>query len=480
MSGYKSQTQLNYKTEFINQTKLVLKADFSRNPTKHEQYKHKIVTAFNDYIGYIATYFSPLPNDSDIEAEIKYVRDKLKKCYDALKIENELPSNLLDLVDISELPKLDQPATALPEPSSVKENTPILENPLTEKTLDKSKNQTADNPSTAEKLSNLTSSGTEPNLDNSQLNKTDNSTNLFSQLPVNLNKNEMEQTQFLGLAAKTLSNNYSGDPVDLPAFINSVKFLKQVGAAHLEILKVFVMTKLTGKALQSVPLNPDDIDSIINALEANIKVESSKVVEGKMMALKLDNAKTTDFTKEAEKLADALQHSLITEGISQAKAKSMAVEKTVEMCRQTAKSNLVRSVLASSTFNTPQEVVAKFVVESANDMKEKQIFKFSQQQNKPRGNFRGNYRNQNQNQNRNFRNNFNNGRNFNGNFNGNFNNNFNGNRNRGRGRGRGYFNRNQNDRFSVRLTNSENLQAPSGDRRVQEGQIVTFQRVNEN
>lgn len=70
-----------------------------------------------------------------------------------------------------------------------------------------------------------------------------------------------------------------------------------------------------------------------------------------MMALKLDEKKTTDFTKEAEKLADQLQHSSITEGISQTKAKSMAFEKTVEMCRQTAKSNLVRSVLASASFN---------------------------------------------------------------------------------------------------------------------------------
>lgn len=55
-----------------------------------------------------------------------------------------------------------------------------------------------------------------------------------------------------------------------------------------------------------------------------------------MMALKLDNSKTVKFTNEAEKLAEALQRSLIVERIPQAKAKSMAVEKTVEMCRQTA------------------------------------------------------------------------------------------------------------------------------------------------
>lgn len=46
------------------------------------------------------------------------------------------------------------------------------------------------------------------------------------------------------------------------------------------------------------------------------------------------------------------------------------------MCRQTTKSNLIKSVLAAFSFNDPQEVGSKSVVESANDAKDKQIFKF--------------------------------------------------------------------------------------------------------
>lgn len=45
-----------------------------------------------------------------------------------------------------------------------------------------------------------------------------------------------------------------------------------------------------------------------------IKPDSSKVVEGRMLALKLNKINSTDFAKETEKLAEALQRSLVIEG----------------------------------------------------------------------------------------------------------------------------------------------------------------------
>ena len=489
MSNYIAATHANLKNDFVKQTKLVLKQNISTNPVKLKEYKQKIINAYNEYIEYLAPYFEHFDstNREDLTNEINAQRDKLKRCYEALHIEKELPSQLLDSVDINELETFSSDSDSnLNEPSKKVdgEKTEVFEKLINPNNLTEQLTSTL--PSNSTVNDQLEANRNNPNTLVSGSN--DDSNNLIDinssfQRNSQTNNTIMEQSAFISLCAKQLHNTYSGDPLELNAFINSIKLLKTLGPTHLEILKTFVLTKLGGKALESVPTDPADVDAIIDALRANIKPDNSKVVEGKMMALKLDNAKTSEFTKEAEKLAEALQRSLIVEGIPQAKAKSMAVEKTVEMCRQTAKSNLVRSVLASTSFTDPQEVVAKFVIESATDLKEKQIFKFSQQQNSNRGgnrnnnNFRGRG-NQRNNQNRNF--NQNNGQQWNNNFRGN---------RRGRGRGRGRYNNfgnnygnnfNQNDRFSVRVANSENSQVPSNERRVQEGQIVTFQRVNQN
>lgn len=57
-----------------------------------------------------------------------------------------------------------------------------------------------------------------------------------------------------------------------------------------------------------------------------------------MLALKVDRSKMVDFNQQAETLAEAMQRSLIIEGISQAKAREMTIEKTVEVCRNAARS----------------------------------------------------------------------------------------------------------------------------------------------
>lgn len=214
---------------------------------------------------------------------------------------------------------------------------------------------------------------------------------------------EISQIEFLKTAGSTLPNSYSGDPLALEAFVNSVELMKIfAGNTHAVLLKQIVIAKLVGKALESVPQNANSIDEIIDGLRASIKPDNSKVIAGRMMALRTDKNSLNDFTKQAEDLADALKRSFIAEGISQKKAQEMVIEKTVEMCRSSAKTDLVKSILAASSFNDPKEVVAKFVVESATEAKEKQVLHFGAngfQKKKGRdnysknGNRRGNYSN---------------------------------------------------------------------------------------
>lgn len=370
-----------------------------------------------------------------------------------------------------------QPNLILPQSDQQKDDTTNVDPPLdpektdnplnTEATASGGTDKTTGDDNKGDDSPNKSDSESESN--DSELNK--NTGNSGNQSPnhnnnnnnvelVQPNNNEMDQVALLSFAAKQINKIYSGDPLELNSFINSIKLLKQLGPTHHDILKTFVMTKLSGKALECIPAEPASVDVIIESLQANIKPDSSKVVEGKMMALKHDTFKSTEFATEAEKLAEALQRSLVVEGISQTKAKSMAVDKTVEMCRQTANTTEVRTIIASTTFADPKEVIAKFVVESANVAKDNKILKFSKQNYKKnyyRKNYRGNYR-KNQESNQNNDSNW---------------------RGKGRKRGRGKYKKNQNDHY-VNVANAENSSVPSGSRRESENQVISFQRVNSN
>lgn len=55
-------------------------------------------------------------------------------------------------------------------------------------------------------------------------------------------------TDILRLAAQTIIKNFTGDPLSLQAFLNSVELLeKGTEAINIDILKQFVLTKLEGK-----------------------------------------------------------------------------------------------------------------------------------------------------------------------------------------------------------------------------------------
>ncbi|XP_055307851.1 probable cyclin-dependent serine/threonine-protein kinase DDB_G0292550 [Sitodiplosis mosellana] len=181
-----------------------------------------------------------------------------------------------------------------------------------------------------------------------------------------------------------------------------------------------------------------------------------------MLALKLSKNTSQQFAEEAEKLADDLQHSLVFEGISLEKAKEMAIESTVKMCRQSARSDLVRSVLAAASFKDPKEVIAKLITGESTHEQEKQVLAYNRQGGfrKNNGRFNNGKKWNNQNGNKNF--NQNNGKN------GGYKKNYN---------GRGNYNKNKGN-YNVRVT--ENCEGPSnGDGQNQNNQqTLTLERAN--
>lgn len=268
--------------------------------------------------------------------------------------------------------------------------------------------------------------------------------------------------EFLNLCARTIHATYSGDPIGLTPFVNAIELLESIDETnqHTDTLKIFIMTKLQGVALESVPQNPATIAIIKDSLRANIKADNSKVIAGKMLALRADRTNFGEYAKKVEQLGESLKRSLILEGIPSEKANEFTIDKTIELCRSNTSSALVKSVLASTKFDNYKAVVAKFIIESRTDTTERQVLSMRQG---TRGNFnqnnRGNYRHgqyNNRNNNQNGRNNNNqhnnNQNNRNNNYCGRFNNNY-------RGRG-GHNNRNnhRNNNNNVYYAEQNNSQ----------------------
>lgn len=292
---------------------------------------------------------------------------------------------------------------------------------------------------------------------------------------------------FLQTAGQLIPSVYNGDPLGLEAFIASIELVNTIATNEQANLALnFIKSKLAGKALESLADTDNTVALITTALRRSIRPESSKVIEGRMIALRVDNRPVQEYARKAEELADALKRSLIVEGITHAKAGEMAVEKTIEMCRANARSDNIDAILGSKAFTSPKEVVASFVVESAK-VQQKQVLAFGHRS-QARGsfnNFRGGFHGNNNNRG-NFNRNMNSNRSFDQNFG------QNSNRFRGFGNQRGnnrgqysnrshfrgqyqhrghHYNNNPNAQSNVRVTYAPNPQ----ENQQQQGDNVQFQ-----
>ncbi len=161
----------------------------------------------------------------------------------------------------------------------------------------------------------------------------------------------MEKIDFLKLASSTLRSSFSGDPLKLTAFIDSIELLESLADSNelKEILITFIKTRLEGRAREIINTKNMSITSIKNDLKSNIRAESSKVVEGKLTALRTDRMPLQDFSDKVDQLAEGLQRSLVMEGISLAKASSQHLH------NQNSKNKSVRA-FGSGNDPSPQSV----------------------------------------------------------------------------------------------------------------------------
>lgn len=283
--------------------------------------------------------------------------------------------------------------------------------------------------------------------------------------------------EYITNISRIIKNTFNGDSSEVDAFIASIELADSASNANnQENLVKYIRTKLTGPAVDYVPANTATAAAVVRLIREKVKGDNTQVVLGRLLALRTDKQSLQKFQEQAESLAEKLKKSYITDGIPHDLANKMTIDKTVEMCRLSARTPLVKSVLASSTFKQPKEVLAKFITEAAQESTEVKILAFRNNNNNNRGrnfqNNRGAYNNN--------RGNF---QNFRGAYNNNRNqgyNNFNhGNGFRGRGRGGGYRGRGNGYRNNNNYNNGQN----NGNRYVraiqENGQAPPQERGNQ-
>lgn len=195
--------------------------------------------------------------------------------------------------------------------------------------------------------------------------------------------------EFISLAGRIMNYRYDGDPTQLNSFLNDIELVEglvEPNNANVTAYCVrYIFGKLIGKASECMPEQVTTLQTIKDSLKAGIKEENSKVVVGKMAALRVMKGDFSTYHKEAEKLAEQLRRSYISEGLTKIKANEESIDKTKEMCRRAARTDVVKSVISSSHYQTPAEVIATFITQNdlaRKEHREREAFKNGKQQNR--------------------------------------------------------------------------------------------------
>lgn len=438
--------------EFYSVAKLMNKTEISTNLDTLNKYRTLIIPAYNKFVNFInSNYARVRQNDQYIfDDSLERARLIFIKCLSSLKCTHELPNDLRKPIEdkwVGPVPspkasvQTNKPSTSAIVNETIKPSASAIVTETNETSLNALVNKTTEK-SNAEKVANdgdvnVYENNDDDHSDDDDVNNSDESED--SDGPI------MNSLELFNAVNRQFKQNYSGDPLGLTSFIDAVDLLSDFATTAVlqaNLLK-YVTAKLDGRAREFITEDVNSLEDLKCVLRENIVPENSKVIEGRITSLRYAYSRQEEFASKAEELADALRRTLIIEGMTAAKANEISVDKTIQLCRKSTNSDLVKSVLAATAFKSPKEVIAKLITESDVHVKEQQILRFQKfnkgQNSNNSGNKNKNGRDRNKGQKSNGQNN---GSNYNNNQ-GRQNNNYRG-RNGQRGRGNGN-NRRYND-----------------------------------
>lgn len=479
-----SQTQIEYE-KFITVAKRILKSQLSTNYETLSGYREQIINAYNEFIHFVAINYDKVNKTGQIILDNKAedVREKFERCLSALNCTYQLPNSVFEIVNEASISQVQSGESSLQQfpiaTTSIEgRKSPILVE--INSSLQTLKREEQENLERERRRQEIEEKQRQERKTNENLERQERERKRKEkeehEKRVNMEEQLKAQRELLDMVNKQIRNSYSGDPLGLPTFLSGVEIVQDF--ATNDNLKrkmvIYVKGRLEGRAREIITDDIETIEELLEKLKQDIKPENSKIIEGRMAALRYSYVKQEEFAARTEELADALRRTLIIEGMTPAKANEMTIDRTIQLCKKSTTSDVVKAVLGAATFHTAKEVVAKLITSNDECVKDRQVLRYQ----KDKGHMRGKFNHRGRG-NQGFRNGFNNrgGRNNYGNNYGGFNNYRNNNSYGGRGgyRGRGgnysgrgkYANGNSNggnwrvnQNPNIRLTQSGNGSVP--------------------
>lgn len=138
-------------------------------------------------------------------------------------------------------------------------------------------------------------------LDKSNDSEINNDSNKSDSEEENPRMTTQTKQDFIALANRSITYKYEGDPLALDSLLDAIDLLVDLCEEENEPTFVkFLMTRLDGKARESILEKPTTVKEIVDQLKDGVKPESSKVIEGRILALRADNTSLTKFAERAE------------------------------------------------------------------------------------------------------------------------------------------------------------------------------------
>lgn len=452
MSVFKTQEYKTRKDNFNREVSRITRRELTKDANLLTDYKKSIVKTYNKLTSYLAACHDKLNELEERQFIIEKHNtffDKLQNCLEILGVTFHSENQILPLIRIDNLDDSIVEETFYGAESEEEEiEDEQFVDVGSEDELGVKEQESVSIPQQQIQSDSILATVSNIDSGDSVSNELNNDTNMVQTVK-----------DFITMANNTIGSKFDGDPLKLESFVDSCNLLdKMCEAGNKEIMLSFVLTRLEGKAREIIPENPANIKVITDALKAEIKEEPSKVIEGKILALRAERNNLSKFAEKAEELAEQFRRSLCSEGFTKQKAKEFAIDKTIEMCRKSTRSDTIKAILSASKFEEPKEVIAKMIVEISNTKQERMEAQSQRQFQNSRGS-RGNnsnrgngHRNDNNAQrgnrsNTSFRNNHNNNSGNNSNTN---------NQNRPNNFGNGYNNNNRGNHNNQRNGNRNN------------------------
>ena len=160
--------------------------------------------------------------------------------------------------------------------------------------------------------------------------------------------------------ASTLIPEFDGNSDHLSRVINAIKALSTVVTEATKVTAIqVILSKLSGKARSAVGENPQEIQEIIDGLQA----KCSNICQPEVILAKLDNerqtADLTKFTEQIEKLTLQLENAYIAERVPLATASRLALRAGTKALANGLKNKETQLIIKAGKFDTLTEVISK-------------------------------------------------------------------------------------------------------------------------